>query len=260
MPRSCGWPGSRCGLDNLTNLDTLKYISSEDLIRCDAGKKLTNIRNLGIKFKSKKDIGEILPIVESGHLRTLRMSLLSDEAFPSMESLSGCHLLSKLVVEGKLQEDIRSRHSILHFLPESLAKLVLIRSEIKQDPMAILERLPNLRFLQLHNSYTGSKMVCSAHGFPKLETLKLISLFDVEEWNVKENSMPSLKILHIEGMRKLSLIPKGLKFVTTLRELSIRFMSQSFVDRIRVNEVGIEGEDLYKVRHVPSISFSSTYN
>lgn len=72
--------------------------------------------------------------------------------------------------------------------------------------------------------------------------------------------MPSLKILHIEGMRKLSLIPKGLKFVTTLRELSIRFMSQSFVDRIRVNEVGIEGEDLYKVRHVPSISFSSTYN
>ncbi|GMN73293.1 hypothetical protein TIFTF001_055711, partial [Ficus carica] len=33
VPRSCGWPGSRCGLDNLTNLDTLKYISSEDLIR-----------------------------------------------------------------------------------------------------------------------------------------------------------------------------------------------------------------------------------
>ena len=215
VPTNISWPGSQFSLRTLTNIETLKYIHSRDLVKYNAEQKLTNIRNLGIKFRSKEEVGSFLDssTVELSSLRTLRMYFLSDE-FPSLESLSLCHNLSKLVIEGKIQEYIRSCHHILQFLPKSLAKLVLIRSQFSQDPMEALEKLPNLRFLRLYNSYVGSKLVCSAQGFPKLEILELVALFGVEEWKVEKGAMPSLKSLHIETLPKLRMIPKGLKYVT----------------------------------------------
>lgn len=232
VPSFLSWSWSHFSLLTLANIETLKYVNSGDLIKYNEGHKLTNVRTLGIKFKSKEEVGPALDssIVELGGLRTLRMYLLSDE-FPSLKSLSRCHNLSKLLIEGKVQEHIHSCHHILQFLPDSLTKLVLIRSVFSQDPLEALEKLPNLRFLRLYNSYVGSRLVCSAHGFPKLETLELVALFQVEEWKVKKGAMPSLKNLHIETMPKLSMIPKELKFVTISGDRKINFMSQSFVDR-----------------------------
>nr|XP_048326939.1 WAT1-related protein At3g30340-like isoform X1 [Ziziphus jujuba var. spinosa] len=47
------------------------------------------------------------------------------------------------------------------------------------------------------------------------------------------------------------MLPEGLKFVTTLEKLFTSSMMLSFLDRLQIKD-GIEGEDYYKVSHVPS--------
>ena len=215
--------------------------------------KLSNLQNLKIAGLSGKDARALLecPIFKTGSLQSLVMSLVYPSESPNLQPLSHCHHLSKLELAGKIPE------ANLQYLPPSLVKLSLFYSNIPQDPMPILEKLPNLRFLWLGSiSYCGSEMVCSADGFPSLETLRLVGLLSLNEWQIEQGAMPSLRRLLIDELRYLKMIPEGLKFITTLRQLDVRFMPPTFADRLRAGKYGIEGEDYYKVRHIPSISFS----
>ncbi|PON54385.1 NB-ARC domain, LRR domain containing protein [Trema orientale] len=221
-------------------------------IRYDTLVKLTNIQELTMVFRSKGDATKVLdcPIIKRGQVRSLDLLVHDEETFPSLTSLSQCRLLYKLSLRGVIEQDNIS------FLPESIVKLTLEASSIRQDPMAVLEKQPNLKRLRLlSGSYMGSKLVCSAGGFPKLETLRLCHLNYLEEWRMEKDAMPSLQILDLEYVPYLEMIPEGLKFVKTLRQLNVTNMHKSFMDRLRVNKEGIEGEDFYKVRHIPSISF-----
>lgn len=171
----------------------------------DALHKLSNLRNLGIHFKIDEDFTLLLesPVVESGRLRSQAMVLPFDNALPNLESLSCCHLLVKLVLKAKIQNDLHSSHH-MQFMPTSLTKLVLSRSEINQDGLG-------------NYSYAESQMVFFSHGFVKLETLKLIGLQELQEWQVEKRTMPCLKRLdNIYLIPKLRMIPDGLKFITSL--------------------------------------------
>ncbi|EOY13111.1 Disease resistance protein family [Theobroma cacao] len=121
--------------------------------------------------------------------------------------------------------------------------------------MPTLEKLPNLRILKLdHGAFTGKKMVCSAECFPKLDSLTLGWLENLEEWTVDEGAMPTLRHLEIGHCRKLKMLPDGLRFITTLRQLKIEMMPMAFKDKL------VEGgEDFFKVQHVPSIIFLNLY-
>ena len=48
---------------------------------------------------------------------------------------------------------------------------------MKNDPMFILEKLPNSRVLgSFEKSYVGEKLTSSSRGFPQLQSLKLEGL------------------------------------------------------------------------------------
>ena len=253
------WSSCRSGMENLTKIQTLKHITAESLIKYGLVVKLSNLQSLVIQFKNIAEARLVIksPLFQVGRLRSLEMYMQNENAFPSLEPLSHCHLLSKLCLAGK----IRSRGStdyFLRFLPGSLTKLILRYSETKQEDIVILERLlHNLRFLLLgYDSYKESAMVFSTNGFPKLETLQLFGLLQLENWQVEEGSMPSLNRLDIEYIPRLRIIPHGLMYVTTLQELNVVRMNR-FKERVQVID-GTEGADYYKVRHVPSISFLTT--
>nr|XP_048326690.1 disease resistance protein RPH8A-like [Ziziphus jujuba var. spinosa] len=264
LPYSMRYNRNDFRIDKLKDIETLKNIEASVLIRLyDALHKLTNLRSISISFDgvyynyNDDDVRRVLgsQIVQSGRLTSLGMFIYNSEAgFLSLESLSSCHSLSKLVLEGKMK--FQQQQGLIH-LPQSLTKLTLWFSEIEQDPMPVLEnKLPNLRFLMLGwNAYVGSKMVCSAHGFPNLDTLQLSRLSDLREWIVEKGAMPSLKKLSIEFLGSLKMIPEGVKFVTSLKELEIEGMGNSFCEKLQVKN-GIEGQDYYKVRHISSISFN----
>ncbi|PON98635.1 NB-ARC domain, LRR domain containing protein [Trema orientale] len=208
-------------LSNPTQIQTLKYIRfGPSLLKNKITQsELSNLRNLGIQFVTSEEVSSFLafPNFKLSMLQSLRMSLLSiNGAFSNLQPLSECVMLSKLCLDGKISDDLS-----LEFLPESLTKLILRDSSLSKDPMPVLEKLPNLRYLQLHNSYNGSKMVCGAQGFPRLETLQLFSLKNVMMWRVESGTtMPKLKTLHIKDLPELSMIPEEL-CITNLRELKV---------------------------------------
>ncbi|KAF3434079.1 hypothetical protein FNV43_RR25182 [Rhamnella rubrinervis] len=227
--------GSGIRIDELTDIETLKYVPSSTLTRYDALNKLTNLRNLGIKFDgTSDDFRRVLesPIVESGCVRSLSMSCTA-EGFASLEPLSSCHSLTELHVDGKLSVEILNSNcrSPLQNLPASLTRLTLERSNLTdQDPMQVLEKLPNLMFLRLSSEmYLGSEMVCSANGFPKLKTLQLGFMRQLKKWTTQNDAMPCLKKLHIISVPNLDITPSELKLViTTLEDLNVDFMKTSF--------------------------------
>ncbi|KAG6729708.1 hypothetical protein I3842_01G043900 [Carya illinoinensis] len=80
-----------------------------------------------------------------------------------------------------------------------LAKISLFMTNLKEDPMLILEKFPNLKILHLRKwAHTGRKMMCSVKGFPQLQSLIIEHLYCVEEWEVEEGSMPNLCHLKIQ--------------------------------------------------------------
>ncbi|KAF2318421.1 hypothetical protein GH714_007104 [Hevea brasiliensis] len=128
----------------------------------------------GVEFQRREEAEMVLrtPIFVLGRLCFLKMHMLKESSFPSLEPLSGCHHLTKVWLEGIIVEDPHSSLHNLEYLPGSLAKLSLFNSKLKKDPMGILEKLPNVRFLFLGvESYEGSEMVCSANGFVNLRLL-----------------------------------------------------------------------------------------
>ncbi|KAL7236955.1 hypothetical protein ACSBR1_020108 [Camellia fascicularis] len=267
-------------LDGLSKLETLENF---DARKCDVRclSKLTNLRKFSGRV-APKDLVVMLksPILNNSNsllLPSLAFSIIGD--FPTEEEQSllrqlvGCHHLRQLELVGSLNH-VKKLGSLNHVkklpdqFPPNLTHLRMVHTKLEEDPMPTLEKLPNLRSLILDwNSYIGKEMVCSSGpssisgggggggyggcdggGFPKLKSLGLSSLHNLEEWRVEQGAMPCLFRLQIFGCEKLKEIPDGLRFITTLRELEITDASEALQQRVREG-----GEDFYKVQHVPSI-------
>ncbi|KAF9619198.1 hypothetical protein IFM89_005752 [Coptis chinensis] len=235
--------GKGLRIDTLKNLQTLlsiRYGSSieQGLIN------LTNVRKLGIYDLSTQQTNTIFKsVVKLKFLRSLSLSLSSEEIFQDLSQLSCCHRLLKLYLWGRIEV----HHPDV--FPPTLIKLTLHASQLEQDPMETLGKLPNLVSLKLQrNAYKGKGMVCTAKGFPRLQTFRLLGLYELEEWTVVEGAMPTFIHLEIWDCKNLETLPDGLRFITSLQKLVIGLMPKEFKDRVQGEE------ELYKVRHIPSIT------
>ncbi|KAG2301333.1 hypothetical protein Bca4012_059493 [Brassica carinata] len=138
-----------------------------------------------------------------------------------------------------------------HRFPSHLTSIYLKLCSLKEDPMPILEKLLHLKVVNLwSDSFSGRRMVCSTGGFRQLEKLKLKGLKEWEEWIVEEGSMPLLHTLEIFNCPKLKELPDGLRFITSLKSLTLFNMEEGWKKRLSEG-----GEDYYKVRHIPSVKF-----
>ncbi|KAL4386624.1 hypothetical protein GQ457_09G029700 [Hibiscus cannabinus] len=238
------------------NLETLKHIRVHaKLIENNAVAGWTNLQSLGLVFDRAQDVKPILiSLRELQRLALLSMTFWmgSIPSYRDLEPLSQCQGLSKLRLEGEITEDPQGSHHVLKCLPPCIVKLTLTSCFMKQDPMGVLEKLPCLRVLILeYNAYKGSKMFCSANGFPQLHSLQLKNL-GLEEWEIEEGAMPHLQSLCLKYISELKMIPEGLRYITTLQQLELREMGNSFNQRIE-NKDGKVGQDFYKVSHIPNI-------
>ncbi|KAL7205497.1 hypothetical protein ACSBR2_018436 [Camellia fascicularis] len=268
-------------LDGLSKLETLENF---DARKCDVRclSKLTNLR----KFSGQVALKDLVVMLKSPILnnsnRLLQYSsfdiivdFLMEEEQSLLRQLLGCHHLRQLTLWGSLNRVKKLPDQF----PSNLTKLRLQNTKLKEDPMPTLEKFPSLRTLLLgFNSYIGNEMVCSSApppptttapsgsngggggggeegyggydggGFPKLISLHLWNIENLKEWRVEQGAMPCLFRLQIIGCFELKEIPDGLRFITTLRELEIRYVPEALIDRVREG-----GEDFYKVKHLPSI-------
>ncbi|KAG8479537.1 hypothetical protein CXB51_029193 [Gossypium anomalum] len=229
----------------LVNFNT-KNCYLKDLIN------MTNLRELvingpfNIENFNEKTLGENPSIIGSKYLHSLFI------LFSSINPRHLAHLLSSSTSICKLSITTAriSKLPEYHYFSSHLAYIRLENCQLEEDPMPTLEKLPNLRILEFEETFRVNEMLCSAQGFSRLESLSLERLHNLEEWKVDEGAMPSLQRLEIRRCPSLKMLPEGLRFITTLKELKIESMPKAFKDKLVKG-----GEDFYKVRHVPSIIF-----
>ncbi|KAH7689165.1 P-loop containing nucleoside triphosphate hydrolase protein [Dioscorea alata] len=230
------------------NLQTLELVNAGSWIG-NALPKLTNLCELSINGVSIDHAYALSSSLQKlGRLTSF--SIFNGDEIPLdkiITAFSNQHCLKKLHLEGSLNCEQLPHNDVF---PQQLVELVLCNSELEQDPMATLEKLPCLKYLELGgDAYVGKQMICSATGFPQLLSLAIKLVDQLEELKIEEKAMSCLKSLRFVGCDKLKMIPEGLKNVP-LEQLDLHLMPDEFIARIKENT----GEDWYKIQHVPNIS------
>ncbi|XP_039119900.1 probable disease resistance protein RF45 [Dioscorea cayenensis subsp. rotundata] len=229
------------------NLQTLDGVTAGSWIG-NTLPKLTNLCELGIQSVSNDHADALSSSLQKlGRLAALSIHGAYGDEIPLdnfITAFSNQHCLKKLFLSGS-----SNRKQLLPYdvFPQQLVDLQLSYSNLEQDPMATLEKLPCLKYLYLYDAYRGKEMICSATGFPQLLSLQILGR-ELEEWKIEEKAMSCLKFLGIYSCKRLKMIPEELKNVR-LDRLHFIYMPEEFMNRIKENT----GEDWYKIQHVPDI-------
>ncbi|KAI5348172.1 hypothetical protein L3X38_001059 [Prunus dulcis] len=236
-------------LSTLGHLQTLHNLSSEYCDLKDVG-RLTNLRKLKIRvLGSLQNLEEILKSTGStlNHIRSLIVKNDTNSGEEqAMQIVSSCRGIYKLTLDGPIAELPKELHNY-----PNLTKLVLWSCGLKEDQMGILEKLPNLTNLKLFEKPFEENtkiLVFSRGGFPSLEFLHVSRMDQITELRVEKGAMPRLCQLCIQFCSGLTTLPDGLRYLIYLKELTIRWMCRELHHRIEE-----DGEDFYKIQHVPSL-------
>ncbi|KAF7132273.1 hypothetical protein RHSIM_Rhsim09G0045100 [Rhododendron simsii] len=202
------------GLNRLTSLRKLRLTchskSVKKILNCISG--LGNLQTL--KLRSRDPFGQPLDIFLGNELK-VHQSLLSLSLF------------------GVLKDDIGN-------IPQNIKALALSMSQLKEDHLRLLGKLPQLNILGLlARSYSGKKMEYCPGDFPEMRVLKLWMLENLEEWWVEKGGLPKLEEMEIRGCGKLKRFD-GLEHLPTLKELVLTNMQPDFVADVgkRINAHG----------------------
>ncbi|KAL8132566.1 hypothetical protein AgCh_008160 [Apium graveolens] len=233
----------------LPNLHTLHGIClCESSCMKNGVENLVNLRELGLygdlhlheeavsKWIHLNKKLEELKIQSSNNFAYVR-----NAAIPKLMSFSSHIRLYKLHFEGIISNmlDIKD-------FPPNLTELSLEDSFLKEDPMPILEKLPSLRVLKMKQaSFLGKELVCSSGGFPQLQYLKF-SFLTFTTWTIEDGALSNLRQLEIVECNRLKIVPKGLRPLTTLRELKLGFMPVDMKFKVQDRQ----GESWYKIQQV----------
>ncbi|GFY94823.1 hypothetical protein Acr_10g0002080 [Actinidia rufa] len=125
----------------------------------------------------------------------LRLYQQGSPWFPPLRPLSHCQHLIQLRLSNNRQQ-WKLPTELHEFLPNLKFLLLAAEGFMPEDPMPILEKLPQLTILQLMY-FNVNKFVCTAGGFPQLQFLHIHMCCDAEELQVEEGGMPLLKGLMV---------------------------------------------------------------
>ncbi|XP_011077058.1 putative disease resistance protein At1g50180 isoform X1 [Sesamum indicum] len=209
-------------MDTLKNLQTLKYIPSHNWSP-EHATQLTSLYILSIDLGENLDIGELCTsLAKMENLVSLRLIGSMERNVRSLDQLANLNRLSKL----KINYRVGKLPSASNF-PPYLSYLKLYSSFLREDPMPVLQQLPQLLYLNLVlDSYVGHEMVISRDGFPRLRVLSLNSLSMLKNIQLERSAMLELNRLEIIGCPLLESLPEELRFMTNLKELKLETTPQ----------------------------------
>ncbi|KAK3220687.1 hypothetical protein Dsin_014657 [Dipteronia sinensis] len=232
-------------IDTLKNLQTLTLIHINNLELKNIG-KLLNLRKLGVELDVDSNVKRFFKsIARLEQLESLQL-LNVIGVFPSLLGLSRLHRLTKLCLDGQIR-----MLPLAQEFPPNISQLTLRNSFLgMMDPMSVLKQLPKLSILKMKTqSYQGYQMAIPAGGFPQLKFLELERFSLLQKLTIEDGAMPRIRHFRLSLCPYLLELPVGIVSATTLQELEICSMQSEFVNRLR-------GEDSYKVKHIPSVTFS----
>ncbi|KAL3506668.1 hypothetical protein ACH5RR_032050 [Cinchona calisaya] len=159
----------------LHGLGGLVILDGFDSSRHEIGdlQEFSNLRFLDASVADNKSLSIIIDhmsaIWQNLHENILRIretvSISSEDGNVLLRKILSCGNLHSLIISAKI---IRFPPYEEHFL-QGIVLLTLASTEIHDDPMQTLEKLPQLRFLRLlSESYVGKELICHEFGFPQL--------------------------------------------------------------------------------------------
>ncbi|KAK9698131.1 hypothetical protein RND81_08G084400 [Saponaria officinalis] len=176
----------------LNKLSHLERVSEVDLDKVDVKSLLerTSMRKLSATCRQKKE--SLIPFLKSSTIKHLSLKidagLLTGNSEMLLSKSSSLRILH-IDAESWPPTQITIR---VNMFPCNLVELGFWYCKLSEDPMPVLEKLPNLRNLQLHICYRGVEMNCSDTAFPELTYLELDGLFSLKFWNVEKGGFPKL--------------------------------------------------------------------
>ncbi|KAF8394090.1 hypothetical protein HHK36_020295 [Tetracentron sinense] len=182
------------GIGSLVNLQELFFIDVNQggVVVKEMG-RLSKLRRVGILGLRREDGPELCSSIEKmRNLRWLSVESLEEKVLDVQYLSSPPPLLQTIELTGKL-EKFPNWISLLH----NLKKILLMGCTSREDPLEVLQALPNLTELKLNGAYFGDELCFRAGGF---QTLKILYLSKFERLNlvrVEEGAMPHLEELNI---------------------------------------------------------------
>jgi len=180
-------------------------------------------------------------------IRSLEIKATSEEEVLNLQSMPDPPpLLQSLGLHGRLEK-------LPEWIPklESIASISLKRSKLMEDPLKVLQSLPNLMSLSLRDGYGGEQLHIEGRSFQKLKNLCLEDLGGLNRLIIDEGALPLLEKLLIGDCPQLKEVPSGIHHLKSLKILQFSEMPTEFVLSLQPDE----GPDFGKVKHIPSVIF-----
>ncbi|XP_011091417.1 probable disease resistance protein RF45 [Sesamum indicum] len=240
-------------LEGLTKLETIINFNT-GMLNFEDLSQLTNLRYISSKIAGSSE--EIVCITRcmkdddllSTSLEIRNFDCYAEEKHSVFRNVLECQALTVLFMEGHI-----FRLPVHDRISGSLAKLVLVGSQLGEDPMKTLQHLPKLRELILNDdAFVEKEMVCSAAGFIELERLEIWNLHKLGKWTVQDQAMPKLSTLAIVNCRKLEMPPEGLQFVRRLQQMNVWEVHEELEKSLKKVEEQMRMEN---VQPLPKILF-----
>lgn len=251
---------SKSGFQIMENIGVLRSLqklcfieanqnNSGDMMR-ELG-KLTQLRRLGI-LKLRREDGKALcsSIEKMTGLRALSIASEDEYEIIDLQHLSSPPvLLQRLYMRGRLE-------TLPHWVPslQSLVRLSLKWSRLKDDPLVYLQEIPNLVHLILCQVYNGETLCFKAGGFKKLKILGLDEFDELRSIQVETGAIACLEELIIHRCPVLEKVPSGIQNLTKLKVLEFFDMPVELINTLLPDE---KDNDYWKVAHIPEVY--STY-
>ncbi|KAL0000446.1 hypothetical protein SO802_014227 [Lithocarpus litseifolius] len=209
--------------------------------------KLRQLRKLGVKNLSKETVTALCASVENmNHLRSLDVTLISEDEIVDLEFISSPpQFLQSLQIKGRLEKLPEWISELQH-----LVKLKILWSRLNDDPLKVLQDLPNLRELMIsRQAYNGEHLHFKLEGFPKLKWLWIRHLNALHSLLIDKGALPVLEFLSIGHCPELKEVPSGIQHLKNLKELGFWEMPKEFEESLDPEQ----GLNYWIVEHVPVI-------
>ncbi|CAN6168097.1 unnamed protein product [Urochloa humidicola] len=218
------------GLENLTSLQTLKYVQANTkTVRSLAS--LDQMRSLELSGLDPSHTAD-LPLSISRMRCLLRLGLeLEPNAVLDLESVTPPPLkLQKLALAGRLA---RGKLPSWTFSLTSLTQLQLRGCEIEEDSLVLLAVLPRLVNLSFIAAYKGKSMTFARGTFPTLQKLTLQDLPNLNHMEFQQGCLANLHDLVLALCSELTEIPRGMENLILLQNFETFGMTTVLVDKLK---------------------------
>ncbi|XP_047096387.1 disease resistance protein RPM1-like [Lolium rigidum] len=118
----------------------------------------------------------------------------------------------------------------------------------EEDPLKLLaSQVPALTYLSLNRVSSAAILVLSAGCFPKLKTLVLKNMPNVNQLVIEDNAIPAIHGIYIVSLREMNMAPHGIDCLGSLKKLWLLGLHRDFKADWDLKQMH------NKLKHVPEL-------